>query len=318
MWLALATVAFLLGTGCLDNVVTLRQIVGADNPTTTVDDGNGGLPGGGPGGTGANSSSVLPLPIPHLAIYVPGGSRLYPAGAISTSVTGANVSDPARGGDVLTFDASGSVPASDGSPLAAFSWQFGDGATGAGLNVTHSYPGGGGVFVVVLVVTDRAGASATQKVTVAARPALWQEHTSISGTVALGSPADLGVSQAPTVNRDNHTVTIASSHGGETLEPLATTFNLTPTSQGGLVFELDIANGSKVLASRQASQNGAAIGLELDNLPSGPYVASAALREGAQGSYTLSVTTTYQPVNPQVETYLRAQNTMPAMPGMSM
>lgn len=73
-------------------------------------------------------------------------------------------SDPFEG-ESVTFDASGSSDP-DGD-IARYSWDFGDGATGEGAIVNHafSHPG---TFVVMLTVTDGAGAKAmaTRTVTV--------------------------------------------------------------------------------------------------------------------------------------------------------
>ena len=61
----------------------------------------------------------------------------------------------ATSGLPITFDASGSVDP-DGT-IATYAWDFGDGATGAGLSVTHTFTGGTD-RTVTLTVTDNAGA----------------------------------------------------------------------------------------------------------------------------------------------------------------
>ena len=74
-----------------------------------------------------------------------------------------------RGGQQVTFDASGSV-ASSGRTIVSFSWSFGDGGSGTGQTVTHTY---GAVIVpttfnVILTVTDSAGktGSITKPITI--------------------------------------------------------------------------------------------------------------------------------------------------------
>ncbi|MCB9647003.1 MAG: PKD domain-containing protein [Deltaproteobacteria bacterium] len=61
----------------------------------------------------------------------------------------------ATSGLPITFDASGSVDP-DGT-IATYAWDFGDGTTGTGLTVTHTFTGGTD-RTVTLTVTDNAGA----------------------------------------------------------------------------------------------------------------------------------------------------------------
>lgn len=72
----------------------------------------------------------------------------------------ANPGGPYAGaaGVPIAFDGSGSSDP-DGTPLASYSWEFGDGAAGAGPTPSHAY-GAGGVFVVSLTVSD-GGLTAT-------------------------------------------------------------------------------------------------------------------------------------------------------------
>lgn len=64
-----------------------------------------------------------------------------------------------------TFDGSKSADP-DGS-LVRYAWDFGDGATGNGPTLSHTYPRSGN-FTAVLTVTDDDGATASQQVTVTA------------------------------------------------------------------------------------------------------------------------------------------------------
>ena len=75
-------------------------------------------------------------------------------------------------GDAVTFDASGSGDA-DGA-LTAFAWDFGDGATAAGVRAAHVFTTPG-TYAVALTVTDDAGtansrATVTQQITVNPAP----------------------------------------------------------------------------------------------------------------------------------------------------
>jgi PKD repeat protein len=58
-------------------------------------------------------------------------------------------------GEVLSFDGSGS---SDDGHIVSYAWDLGDGATGSGVNVAHSYSAAGS-YEVTLTVTDDGGLS---------------------------------------------------------------------------------------------------------------------------------------------------------------
>jgi PKD repeat protein len=65
----------------------------------------------------------------------------------------------------VTFDAAGS--SSPNGPILSYDWEFGDGETGGGVSVTHTYPVKG-VYTVVLTVTDSAGKTGLRSHTVEA------------------------------------------------------------------------------------------------------------------------------------------------------
>ena len=60
-------------------------------------------------------------------------------------------------GQSTLFDASGSQSA---NPIVSYAWQFGDGATGEGMTITHAYMAPGS-FTVTLTVADDRGLSST-------------------------------------------------------------------------------------------------------------------------------------------------------------
>jgi PKD repeat protein len=63
-------------------------------------------------------------------------------------------------GSSVGFDATGSSDPEPGATISAYSWSFGDGATGTGPRVTHTYRKPGS-YRVALTVTDTAGTTAT-------------------------------------------------------------------------------------------------------------------------------------------------------------
>jgi PKD repeat protein/uncharacterized protein YraI len=75
------------------------------------------------------------------------------------------INGPASGriGEELCFSGDGSTDP-DGE-IVDYSWEFGDGATGNGLNVSHSYNAAGS-YEVTLVVTDNRGSNARASLTV--------------------------------------------------------------------------------------------------------------------------------------------------------
>jgi poly(hydroxyalkanoate) depolymerase family esterase len=85
-----------------------------------------------------------------------------PENAVPTAEGRASPNSAAPG-ETITFDASNSSDP-DGS-IASYEWDFDDGTTATGETVTHSYDGTG-EKIVELTVTDDAGATGTDTVTV--------------------------------------------------------------------------------------------------------------------------------------------------------
>lgn len=93
----------------------------------------------------------------------------------TTTATIAEVNDPpvadagpdqtAVAGVPVTLDGSGSFDEEDGSILAAYLWDFGDGSSGSGMTVTHAYATAG-IYTVTLTVTDSEGLTGTDTSTI--------------------------------------------------------------------------------------------------------------------------------------------------------
>lgn len=81
------------------------------------------------------------------------------AGALPTPLFTVSPSAPAVNEPVF-FNASTSTPGAGHSTITAYRWAFGDGQSGSGQSVSHSYAAAGG-YTVQLTVTDEAGQSNT-------------------------------------------------------------------------------------------------------------------------------------------------------------
>jgi PKD repeat protein len=128
-------------------------------------------------------------------------------GASSTETIQVSVADPVAVMDVrcdaleCTFDGSGSYDVDDG--IVTYEWSFGDGATGTGSIVDHTYAGPG-TFTATLTVVDDRGLSG-----------------SVSRTFRVGAPRDeivhLGTSK-DSGNRSTYQVTVPTNvRGGDSL-----------------------------------------------------------------------------------------------------
>jgi len=98
--------------------------------------------------------------------YVPGNR---PPTAVATTTT-----DPAT--LTVTFDGGRSYDL-DGDPLT-YEWTFGDGTTGSGMSVTHTYAAGVDTATARLTVSDPAGATGSMDIAVA--PANYQPQLTLT------------------------------------------------------------------------------------------------------------------------------------------
>jgi uncharacterized repeat protein (TIGR01451 family) len=73
--------------------------------------------------------------------------------------------NPAGCAEAITFDASSSTHPNPNRSIVSYAWDFGDGATGSGVIVTHTYLGNG-TFTATLTVTDDNAPPRTDTATV--------------------------------------------------------------------------------------------------------------------------------------------------------
>ena len=101
------------------------------------------------GTDGAGYNITIPVTV-DLPVLQPGVDFTPPVANIATTP------DPPTGNPPLSivFDASGSTDVESG--IASYSWDFGDGSTGTGVVITHTFVSSG-TFIVILTVTDFYG-----------------------------------------------------------------------------------------------------------------------------------------------------------------
>ena len=133
--------------------------------------------GDGSASTGANPNHIYTLAGTYaVQLTVTNTSGLSASAAAQATVVATAPTPDAGGpysaiaGNIVNFSGSGSTDPQ--GEVLTYSWNFGDGSTGTGANPTHTYLQGG-TYVVVLIVTNTSGLSATvsTKATIAPAPA---------------------------------------------------------------------------------------------------------------------------------------------------
>ncbi len=198
--------------------------------------------GDGSSATGANVSHTYSLAGAFTATVTASDS----AGGTATSSVSISVSS--SGGTTLQVGVSasptsGPAPlsvafqgtASSGSPPYSFAWTFGDGGTGTGANVTHSYAAAGS-YVATCNVQDSKGNKGSAS-------------TTISVTGGGSSPLTLRASASPSSGvAPLHTNATASVSGGSgTYNPVAWQMGDGTTATGSIVAHTYTRAGNYVL-----------------------------------------------------------------------
>jgi PKD repeat protein len=104
-------------------------------------------------------------------------------------------------GAPVTFDGS---PSTGVTPIVTYAWSFGDGSSGSGMAVTHTF-GSASSYLVTLTVTNSRGVAASKSQIVAVAPAALPQAQFVSspGSPNAGQPVQFTDNSTPVTGRTN-------------------------------------------------------------------------------------------------------------------
>lgn len=152
------------------------------------------------------------------------------------------IATPATGTVPLAVGFSASGSSSPNGSITSYSWNFGDGTTGTGLYVSHTYTVAGS-YNAILKITDSANQTASKNLTITVSPALVQPPvaqivaTPTSGNAPLNVVFDGGFSTSP-----NGAITTYSWNFGDNTSGTGKTITHTYQASGNYVATLTVTD----------------------------------------------------------------------------
>jgi PKD repeat protein len=253
--------------------------------------GNGGTCNGLPGtcvtivATPTSTNFVTVTPQTVVIRLVPLGVILPPAGTPTAAFTFTpspiNVLVP------TTFDATSSTPGAGASQITSYAWSFGDGSTGTGATVSHTFSTNGTFNVTLTVTNDRGlSASTTQAVTAASSDPFTGDWVFSPAAPVVNSPVLFNADQVQT--SPGHTVTTFNWNFGDGGTGSGFVVNHTYTAPGVYNVVLSVTDDlgrKKVFTAKGVTVTSGAPTANITFSPSSPHV-------GTQVNFDASSTTT--------------------------
>ena len=234
------------------------------------------------------------LPVARMRVFDATGLEAFASTFVAESPK-----DPVIGNaGNITFTASPSTAVQEGATLRSYSWDI-DGMTLTGNTVTWGSPVNGGNVTVRLTVEDSEGATDSQVVRLALKPGFASRTVSFSDT-ASGVGGTNGVVEH-VFDVDTESFENASAR----LTHVRLT--LTPGSAAVPVSDLDVTiddSAGKRIGSQTGTGSQHTIDTDVEDVASGAWKVRVVPDPAVDASYTVTVTLTWQGVNPQIEAFL--------------